>query len=125
MLVPLALLALGAVVSGFAFKDVFFGAGQEEFWKEALTVGKDNKIIEEMEHVPHLVSLLPTIMMVGGFLLAYFMYIVKPGSAKAVADSNPVLYRFLLNKWYFDELYNLIFVRPAFWLGEAHSHRRR
>ncbi len=117
MLIPLALLALGAVVSGFAFKNVFFGAGQEEFWKEALTVGKDNKIIEEMEHVPHLVSLLPTIMMVGGFLLAYFMYIVKPGSAKAVADSNPVLYRFLLNKWYFDELYNLIFVRPAFWLG--------
>ena len=117
MLIPLALLALGAVVSGFAFKNVFFGAEQEEFWKEALTVGKDNKIIEEMEHVPHLVSLLPTIMMVGGFLLAYFMYIVKPGSAKAVADSNPVLYRFLLNKWYFDELYNLIFVRPAFWLG--------
>lgn len=117
MLIPLALLALGAVVSGFAFKDVFFGAGQEEFWKEALTVGKDNKIIEEMEHVPHLVSLLPTIMMVGGFLLAYFMYIVAPGSAKAVADSNPVLYRFLLNKWYFDELYNIIFVRPAFWLG--------
>lgn len=117
MLIPLALLALGAVVSGFAFKDVFFGAGQEEFWKEALTVGKDNKIIEEMEHVPYLVSLLPTIMMVGGFLLAYFMYIVAPGSAKAVADSNPVLYRFLLNKWYFDELYNIIFVRPAFWLG--------
>ena len=55
MLIPLALLALGAVVSGFAFKDVFFGAGQEEFWKEALTVGKDNKIIEEMEHVPYLV----------------------------------------------------------------------
>ena len=117
MLIPLALLALGAVVSGFAFKDVFFGAGQEEFWKEALTVGKDNKIIEEMEHVPHLVSLLPTLMMVGGFLLAYFMYVVAPGSAKAVADSNPVLYRFLLNKWYFDELYDVIFVRPAFWLG--------
>ena len=117
MLIPLALLALGAVVSGFAFKDVFFGAGQEEFWKEALTVGKDNKIIEEMEHVPHLVSLLPTLMMVGGFLLAYFMYVVAPGSAKAVADSNPVLYRFLLNKWYFDELYDIIFVRPAFWLG--------
>ncbi len=117
MLIPLALLALGAVVAGFAFKGVFFGAGQEQFWKEALSVSKDNKILEAMENVPHLVSLLPTLMMAGGFLLAYFMYIVAPGSAKAVAQANPVLYRFLLNKWYFDDLYDFIFVRPAFWLG--------
>jgi len=117
MLVPLAVLALGAVVAGFAFKGVFFGTAHEGFWKEALFIGKDNKILEEMENVPAFVSLLPTIMMIGGFAVAYAMYIRWPGSADALAKANPLLYRFLLNKWYFDEIYDAIFVRPAMWLG--------
>jgi NADH-quinone oxidoreductase subunit L len=45
------------------------------------------------------------------------MYIVAPASPRRLAEANPILYRFLLNKWYFDELYDLIFVRPAFWVG--------
>ena len=117
MLVPLAVLALGAVCAGFAFKGVFFGAGEEAFWKEALFIGKDNHILEDMEHVPALVSLMPTIMMISGFVLAYAMYIRWPGSANALAMANPHLYRFLLNKWYFDELYDFIFVKPAMWIG--------
>ena len=117
MLVPLAVLALGAVFAGFAFKGVFFGSGEEAFWKEALFVGKDNHILEDMEHVPALVSLMPTIMMIGGFVLAYAMYIRWPGSAAALARANPFLYKFLLNKWYFDELYDFIFVKPAMWIG--------
>ena len=45
------------------------------------------------------------------------MYVVSPGTPKAIADTKPLLYKFLLNKWYFDELYDFLFVRPAFWLG--------
>jgi NADH-quinone oxidoreductase subunit L len=117
MLVPLAVLAFGAVVAGLAFRHVFIGGGFESFWKEALFLAPDNHILEQMETAPWLVSLLPTLMMLGGFALAYFMYLVQPDAPRALAEQNPLLYRFLLNKWYFDELYDFAFVRPAFWLG--------
>jgi len=117
MLIPLAVLALGAVVAGFAFRHFFIGGGFEGFWKEALFLAPDNKILEQMETAPWLVSLLPTLMMAGGFVVAYYMYIVEPGAPRALAQQNPILYRFLLNKWYFDEIYDFLFVRPAFWLG--------
>jgi NADH-quinone oxidoreductase subunit L len=117
MLVPLAVLALGAIVAGFAFRHVFIGGGFEGFWRTALFLGRDNHILEEMESAPWLVSLLPTLMMLGGLALAYFMYIVQPAAPRALAEANPILYRFLLNKWYFDEIYDFLFVRPAFWVG--------
>jgi NADH-quinone oxidoreductase subunit L len=117
MLVPLAVLALGAIVAGFAFRHVFIGGGFEGFWRTALFLGRDNHILEEMESAPWLVSLLPTLMMLGGLALAYFMYIVQPAAPRALAEANPILYRFLLNKWYFDDIYDFLFVRPAFWVG--------
>ncbi len=119
MLVPLAALALGAVVAGVAFRHWFIGGGFEGFWKHALYLGPDNKILEQMETVPWFVSLSPSLMMVGGFLVAYYMYIVNKAAPRALANANPLLYRFLLNKWYFDELYDFLFVRTAFWLGRA------
>jgi NADH-quinone oxidoreductase subunit L len=119
MLVPLAVLALGAVVAGVAFRYWFIGGGVEGFWRHALFVGADNKILEDMEHVPALVSLLPTLMMLIGLVIAYYMYMVDRAAPKALADANPMLYRFLLNKWYFDELYDFLFVRPAFRIGRA------
>ena len=117
MLVPLGLLALGALAAGLVFAPHFIGHEYEEFWKHALFTGTENHLLHTMHEIPEGVGYVPTVMMVGGFLLAYYMYIVAPGSAKRVADANPLLYRFLLNKWYFDELYDLIFVRPAFWFG--------
>jgi NADH-quinone oxidoreductase subunit L len=119
MLAPLAVLALGAVVAGVVFRYWFIGGGFEGFWKHALFLAPDNKILEEMETVPWYVSLSPSIMMAGGFLVAYYMYIVNRAAPKALADANPLLYRFLLNKWYFDELYDFLFVRPAFWVGRV------
>jgi len=67
--------------------------------------------------VPAIVSLSPTLMMLGGLLVAYYMYIVNRAAPKALADMFPMLYQFLFNKWYFDELYDLVFVRPAFFIG--------
>jgi NADH-quinone oxidoreductase subunit L len=117
MLVPLAVLALGAVVAGIVFRHWFIGSGFEGFWKNAIFLAPDNHILEEMETAPWLVSLLPTLMMLGGFGIAYYMYIAQPSAARALAEQNPILYRFLLNKWYFDEVYDFLFVRPAFWIG--------
>ncbi len=119
MLVPLAALALGAAFAGVAFRSWFIGGGFEGFWKHALFLGPGNKILEDMETVPWLVSLSPTLMMAGGFLVASYMYMVNRAAPKALADANPLLYRFLLNKWYFDELYDFLFVRPAFWVGRV------
>ncbi|MBV8110662.1 MAG: NADH-quinone oxidoreductase subunit L [Hyphomicrobiales bacterium] len=117
MLIPLAGLALGAVIAGVVFRYWFIGGGFEEFWRNSLSVGPGNHILEEMEHVPALVSLSPTLMMLGGLLVAIYMYLVDRTMPKRLAELFPALYRFLLNKWYFDELYDAVFVRPAFAIG--------
>ena len=117
MLVPLAALAVGALFAGIAFSQYFIGHHFADFWKGTIGQGPDNHIMHDMHDVALGVGLTPTFMMIAGFLLALWMYILKPGSAQRLATANPVLYRFLLNKWYFDELYDVLFVRPAFWLG--------
>ena len=86
MLIPLAALAVGATFSGILFRHWFIGSGFEGFWKASLFVGPDNKILEEMETVPWLVSFLPTVMMLAGLLIAYHMYIVdKKAPARLAA----------------------------------------
>jgi NADH-quinone oxidoreductase subunit L len=117
VLIPLGVLALGSLVAGFAAKEWFIGHGYDAFWKGALATAADNKVLEEIHHVPLWVALSPTVMMALGFALAYAMYIRDPRRPARLAAEHPVLYRFLLNKWYFDELYELIFVRPALRLG--------
>ncbi len=117
MLAPLAVLALGATYAGMAFRYLFIGGGFEAFWRQSLFLGQENHILEEMEHAPALVSALPTLFMLGGLLIAYYMYLVDRAAPKRLADAFPAIYRFLLNKWYFDELYDFIFVRPAFSIG--------
>jgi NADH-quinone oxidoreductase subunit L len=118
MLIPLALLSLGAVAAGFAFKDAFIGHGYEHFWKEALFTGKDNHILHEMHEVPGWVVASPFIAMVVGFLFALYFYVLRPDIPGRLAAANPALYQFLLNKWYFDEIYDFLFVKPAMWLGK-------
>jgi NADH-quinone oxidoreductase subunit L len=115
MLAPLAVLALGAVVAGFAFKSVFFGAAAEHFWNGGLVF--DEEIVKKVEEVPFLVENVALIMMLIGLALAYWFYVVNPSLPVRLADANPILYRFLLNKWYFDEIYEVIFVRPAKAIG--------
>ncbi len=119
MLIPLAVLAFGATFAGMFFRHWFIGGGFEGFWKESLFLAKDNKILEAMEQVPWLVSFLPFLMMALGFVVAFYMYVVNKSAPAVLAQTNPLLYRFLLNKWYFDELYDILFVRPAFWIGRV------
>ncbi|MGO4705464.1 NADH-quinone oxidoreductase subunit L [Microvirga sp. 2MCAF38] len=117
MLIPLLVLAIGAVVAGAAFQSAFIGHDYEHFWKGAIFTRPDNKILEDMHHLPGWVPLLPTVMMVLGFVLAVWMYLIDTKKPVQLAADHPILYRFLLNKWYFDELYDAIFVRPTLALG--------
>ncbi|KKB10330.1 NADH:ubiquinone oxidoreductase subunit L [Devosia chinhatensis] len=119
MLVPLYVLSVGAVLAGVVFYGMFFHDVEhiEHFFAGSIFV--DHQIIEDAHHVPTWVKWSATIAMIAGFVAAWFMYIRRPETPAKLAASNPGLYKFLLNKWYFDELYNTIFVRPALWIGNA------
>ncbi len=113
MLGPLVVLAVGAVIAGWALDNWFIGADWQHFWNGAIFNGPHNEIIENLEHVPGWVELAPLVLAVLGIALAYVMYIASPLLPVRLAQSFGGIYRFLLNKWYFDELYNAIFVQPA------------
>ena len=111
MLVPIGVLAAGSIFAGFPFKEVFAGAGVDEFFRESVKMHPG--IIEHMEAIPEWIKLLPTVMMVIGAYVSYVFYIRRPYLPVELARQHQMLYQFLLNKWYFDELYDFIFVRPA------------
>jgi NADH-quinone oxidoreductase subunit L len=117
MLVPLFVLGAGALFAGVIFEGHFFGPEYAEFWKGSLFTGKENEILHQFHEVPTLVSWTPFIAMVSGFLLSYQFYIRSPQTPKDLAAQHRGLYQFLLNKWYFDEIYDFLFVRPAMRLG--------
>lgn len=117
MLIPLFLLAIGALFAGYVFHDYFFGDHYDAFWKGALFTSAHNEILHEYHHVPVWVKFSPFVAMLLGFIVAWAFYIRSPETPKALAARHPGLYQFLLNKWYFDELYNFLFVRPAMALG--------
>jgi NADH-quinone oxidoreductase subunit L len=115
MLIPIGLLAAGSLLAGFPFKELFAGHGVEEFFRESLKMNPH--VIEEMHHIPQTIAFLPTVMMALGFVVSWMFYIRRPYLPVELARQHQMLYQFLLNKWYFDELYDLILVRPAKWLG--------
>ena len=118
MLIPLYVLAAGAVLAGIVFYEPFIGHhSSEEFWREAIFFAPDNNIIDEFHQVPKWVKWSPTVMMILGFLLAFEFYIRNPSRPRLLAQQHDLLYRFLLNKWYFDELYDFLFVKPSVRLG--------
>ena len=117
MLIPLGVLAAGSLLAGLPFKEVFAGHAVEGFFRESLKFAAGNSVLEDMHRVPYAVAMLPTLMMAIGFVVAWTFYIRRPDLPVELARQHEVLYRFLLNKWYFDEIYEVIFVRPAKWLG--------
>ncbi|MEP0190923.1 MAG: NADH-quinone oxidoreductase subunit L [Erythrobacter sp.] len=113
MLVPLILLSIGAVFAGQVFQSGFLD--DAEFWDGAIFYNED--LIHAMHAVPYWVKYSAFVVMVLGFAGAYYAYMVKPDvPAKFVARFG-WLHKFVFNKWYFDELYDRIFVKPAFWFG--------
>jgi len=119
MTVPLMGLAAGAVGAGFIAKDWFVGHEQVEFWSKAISVLPQHPAMADLHHVPEWVSLAPLVCAVSGIALAYVLYSFLPSLPAAIAGRMRGLYLFLLNKWYFDELYDALFVRPAFVIGRG------
>ncbi|MBH1944146.1 NADH-quinone oxidoreductase subunit L [Erythrobacter sp. YJ-T3-07] len=115
MLIPLVVLSLGAVFAGFLFYEPFVEA--EGFWQGSVFFNEN--LVHTMHGVPLWVKLTATIAMLLGLTIAWLSYIRNPKLPQAAAEQLGPIYRFFLNKWYFDELYNFLFVKPAFWLGRV------
>ncbi|MEQ1902402.1 MAG: NADH-quinone oxidoreductase subunit L [Devosia sp.] len=119
MLVPLYVLGAGAILAGVIWQDFFIGHAEHiaHFFQGSLVVS--DAVVEATHGVPLAVKWAATIAMLIGFGAAWYMYMVDKAMPARLAATNPGLYKFLLNKWYFDELYDFLFVKPAFWLGNA------
>jgi len=116
MLVPLGVLSLGAIFAGFVFAPYFVGAETGGgFWKGSLFFNEH--LMHAMHGVPLWVKLAPAVVMLTGLLIAWLAYIRSPGFPAKFTATFGALYDFLLHKWYFDELYDVVFVRPAFAIG--------
>ena len=121
MLLPLLVLSVGAVFAGFVFHGIFIDpAAGEHFWRGS--VAFDEHLMHAMHEVPELIKLSATIVMLLGLAIAWLAYIRSPDLPARFVARFGGLYRFLLNKWYFDELYDRLFVRPAFALGRLFWH---
>ena len=118
MLVPLLALSVGAVFAGGLFTRLFIGEGREDFWRGAIFTAPGNHVLANLEHVPGWVGYIPLIFSLIGLLAAVYYYLLHEGLAARMAANNGLLYRFLYNKWYFDELYQIVFVRGAKALGD-------
>ncbi|MBY8975336.1 NADH-quinone oxidoreductase subunit L [Rhodobacteraceae bacterium NNCM2] len=119
MMVPLYVLATGAVLAGMFFYGDFVGHHENEFWGTAIFTNEHNHVLHDAHDIAKWAKLSPFIAMLLGLGLAYWMYIARPDLPKKLAERNEPLYLFLLNKWYFDEIYNFLIVRPTMWLGRA------
>lgn len=116
MLVPLALLSIGAVAAGMVFHHAFIdGEGGPHFWGASLAF--DAHLAHATHEVPLWVKLSPAVAMLVGLTIAWQAYLRDPSIPRRFVEQFRLLHAFLYNKWYFDELYDLVFVRPALWVG--------
>ncbi len=117
MTIPLMVLMVGAVLAGMVYYGGFVDHHAKEFWGKAIFMAEGNTVLKDYHYVPKWVKLSPFIAMLLGLLTAYYFYVLRPDTPRRLAESNPGLYQFLLNKWYIDELYDFLFVKPAMMLG--------
>ncbi len=117
MLAPLAVLAAGAAFAGILFDHFFIGAQSAGFWHGAIAAIAGNGMNPQVEHFPEWVEVAPMVLTIFGFGVAYYYYILHPELPRQMAAKRGLLYLFLFNKWYFDELYDFLFVGPAQKLG--------
>ena len=114
MLIPLILLSLGAIFAGFAFKELFVGYGEvNNFWQDSIFFLKPLST----EHPPFWFLILTPILVILSIPIAYYLFVKNKNLPDQIANVNKPLYQFLLNKWYFDELYDTLFVKPSKSLG--------
>src|SRR5215831_3984713 len=119
MVLPLVFLATGSIFAGYPFSELFAGHDVKEFFHGSLKFAADNHVLEDFDHIPHLIGMAPTVLMGVGFVIAWEFYIRRPELPVELARQQEPLYKFLLNKWYFDEIYDFLIVRPTLWLARA------
>ena len=119
MLVPLFVLAAGAAFAGYLGKDYFVGADSAAFWHHAILVLPGHDSIAAGEQLTGIIQFLPLIAGLLGIATAYVFYSIDPAIPARLSLQYRAIYLFLLNKWYFDELYDRLFVRTAFTLGDG------
>jgi NADH-quinone oxidoreductase subunit L len=119
MLIPLYVLAAGALLSGFVAYPWFVGSDWEHFWSHAIAVDATEHILHAMHQIPEWAGFLPLLMGIAGIALSYVYYIAVPSLPDRTVRTFKSLHTFFYNKWYFDELYDAIFVKPALAIGRA------
>ncbi len=119
---PLVFLALGSILAGMVAYGAFVGHGMEAFWGHSIAMLEEHGALEAAHHVAWWVKALPAVLAVLGIGMAWLFYIKRPAFPRALAAGFRGLYDALLNKWYFDELYDAVFVQPAFRLGRFFWH---
>ena len=117
MLAPLVILAVGAVLAGWLLHSDLIGDHNAAYWQGAIFTRDSNHVLGQVERTPFLIGILPTVTGLLGIALAYWFYVISPALPGKLATRFAPLYRFLLNKWYFDELYDFLFVRSSMWLA--------
>ncbi len=113
MLVPLVFLAIGAILAGYVSKEIFIGHYNSDFWKDSIF------FLNKIEHqtIPiWLLSITPVIVIIA-IPLSYYLYIKDKSFLEGIKKTNEPLYKFLLNKWYLDEIYEALFVKPILKIG--------
>ncbi|NBB51876.1 NADH-quinone oxidoreductase subunit L [Rhizobium sp. CRIBSB] len=118
MLVPLLVLSVGAVAAGIVFAPYFIGDHEHAFWHGAIYTAEHNHVLHESHYVPTWVKWSPLVLTLLGTAAAYWLYVMKEGMARRMADRDSPVHAFLINKWYFDELYDFIFVKGTRALGD-------
>ncbi|MDP3378544.1 MAG: proton-conducting transporter membrane subunit, partial [Brevundimonas sp.] len=118
MIVPLLVLAVGAIASGFTFYDQFVGYHEHDFWRGAIFTGPDNHVIHDSHEVPTWVLWAPLVVSGLGTLIAIYVYVLKEGLGRRMAERGGPLHTFFYNKWFFDELYDFVFVKGTKALGD-------
>ena len=117
MLLPLVPLALGAIFAGFLGYEMFVGHDWQQFWGDSIFILPTHQAMEHAHHVPTWVKLLPIILAASGVGLAYLAYTIMPSIPGKVSSMFKPVHNFFFNKWYFDELYDAIFVKPSVKIG--------
>jgi len=115
MLIPLGVLTLGAIFAGWVFSHGFLE--DAEFWQGSIFYNEH--LMHAMHEVPLWVKLSATVVMLLGLVTAWYAYLRRPDLPAKFVEQFGVVHKFVFNKWYFDELYNFLFVRPAFWIGRV------
>jgi NADH-quinone oxidoreductase subunit L len=112
MNLPLMILVVGAIFAGtIGYKTFGMVDSTYAFWQGSIFVLPENNVLEHIHHTPFLIKILPLIVAIAAIILAYTLYALAPSLPSKIAGRFGRTYRFLHNKWYFDELYEFIFVK--------------